>query len=536
MRLHLLGLFHTKTSIAYSHCAFTGKVLRFSKMMQDHGYEVIEYSNEGSESTANKHVAMLADNEFNALYGNRKEVDFHGDDATVGSKGHALFEERLIPALKENLEKEDIICHPFGHAHSRLLTEFPNHQHVETGIGYPTLMSNSFRIFESYAWMHYHQGKENRQGKNYEWVVPNYFDLDDWEPSYEPGQYLAFLGRICSAKGMDTIKELANYSPWPIVLHGQGDPSPWHHPNIIYKGPITGKKRSDFLRGARAALMPTNFTEPFGGSGVEAMLCGTPLIAVDYGAFTETIIDGVTGYRCHTLQEWIDAIHKAGDLDRKKIADITRSKYSLEACGKKYDKIFKSLNDLYRGGWYQLREPSEINYVHLDAEERPFAERLTTWIKENLDPAYVLDLGCGPGTYVDCFIEKGIDCIGYDTDLRVEGKEHLLCKSLFDVEHTAPVVLCMEVAEHIDGLENQRITKAMNQALESNGILIWTAARPGQGGVKHINCQTKDYWEQQLKCVGLIREVELEAKLISFIEKGYHMGWFLQNLLVFRKP
>jgi hypothetical protein len=164
VRLHLIGLFHTITSIEYSHCAFTGKVLRFPKMMQLYGYEVIEYSNEGSESTADKHVVMLTKDEFNALYGNKKAVDFHGDNATVGSEGHTLFEKRLVAALKENLEKEDIICHPFGHAHSRLLSEFPEHQHVETGIGYPTLMPNSFRIFESYAWMHYHQGKEDRQG------------------------------------------------------------------------------------------------------------------------------------------------------------------------------------------------------------------------------------------------------------------------------------------------------------------------------------------------------------------------------------
>ena len=535
MRLHLIGLFHTITSIKYSHCAFTGKVLRFPKMMQPYGYEVIEYSNEGSESTADKHVVMLAKDEFNALYGNRKAVDFHGDNATVGSEGHALFEERLIPALKENLEKEDIICHPFGHAHSRLLSEFPEHQHVETGIGYPTLMPNSFRIFESYAWMHYHQGKEDRQGKNYEWVVPNYFDLDDWEPSYEPGQYLAFLGRICSAKGLDTIKELANYSPWPIILHGQGDPTPWEHPNIEYRGPITGKARSEFLQNARAALMPTNFTEPFGGSGIEAMLCGTPLIAVDYGAFTETILDGVTGFRCHTLQDWIDAIDNAGDLSRQMVADVARSRYSLEACGKRYDKIFKDINNLWTKGWYQLRETNQIDYTYLHNEELPFAKRLAEWIKDNLEPQKVLDLGCGPGTYVNCFKELNVNAIGYDTDLRIEGSNNLICKSLFDVEETGDVVLCMEVAEHIDSSNNLQIVEAMTNALESKGILIWTAAKPGQGGVGHINCQTKDYWIDLFKSQPLKRCKNIELILVEEMKKGYHMGWFVQNLLVYTK-
>ena len=351
-RLHLIGLFHTKTSQDYSHCAFTGKVLRFAKMMCSRGYEVIEYSNEGSESLASKHVDILSDNEFSQLYGKRKNTDFHGDVAVVGSDGHRLFEAKLIPALREHLQKGDIICHPFGHAHASLLDIFSEHRHVETGIGYPTTIEKSFRIYESYAWMHYHQGKENRNGRLYEWVIPNYFDVDEWVPSYEPGSYLAFLGRICPMKGLDTIREIADRTKLPIILHGQGDPSPWAHPNIEYRGPISGTARSDFLRGAKAALMPTVFTEPFGGSGVEAMLCGTPLVAVDYGAFTETVEHGVTGFRCRTLQDWLDAIDNLDNLDRRLIADRARKRYSLDTCALKYDKVFTDLSNLDRDGWY----------------------------------------------------------------------------------------------------------------------------------------------------------------------------------------
>jgi glycosyltransferase involved in cell wall biosynthesis len=354
--LHLVGIFHTRSTDKFSHCAFTGKALRFPKMMREQGWEVVEYSNAGSESQASEHVEILSLDEFEDIFGSRKPTDFFGDVAVVGSPGHKLFESRLVPAMKERVKKQDIICHPFGHAHELLMREFPGNHHVETGIGYPTLMPNSFRIFESYAWMHYHQGKANRNGANYEWVVPNYFDLEEWEPSYKHGDYLAFLGRIGATKGMDTIKAIAEHSPWPIILHGQGDPTPWNHPNIEYRGPIHGKARSEFLRNARAALMPTVFTEPFGGSGVEAMLCGTPLIAVDYGAFTETIIQGVTGFRCHTLAEWIEALKSAEKLDRKVIANTARERYSLETCGKKYDKIFNQLNDLWRKGWYELPE------------------------------------------------------------------------------------------------------------------------------------------------------------------------------------
>lgn len=327
-------------------------------MLQAQGYKVIEYSNAGSESEAAEKVVMLSEKEYESLYSSRKDTDFYGNDAVIGSPGHTLFESRLIPALKERLQPKDVICHPFGHVHQRLMSDFPNHQHVETGIGYPTLMPHSHRIFESYAWMHYHQGKEGRNGRNYEWVVPNYYDLNDWEVVTEPGQYLAFLGRITELKGLDTIRAIADHSPWPIILHGQGDPSRWAHPNIEYRGPLNGKDRSAFLGGARALLAPSTFTEPFCGMAAEAMLCGTPIVSVNYGAMTETVIEGVSGFRCHTLQDWIDGIYSVGDLERHTIASIARSKWSLEACGKRYAKIFQQLNDLYRGGWYELRQPN----------------------------------------------------------------------------------------------------------------------------------------------------------------------------------
>jgi len=352
-KLHLIGIFHTQHKLSFSHCAFTGKALRFPKMLQMYDYEVIEYSNEGSESTANEKVVILTSEEYESFYQKRKNTDFYGNDAVIGSDGHKLFEAKLIPALRQRLKPQDIICHPFGHAHQILMSEFPNHQHVETGIGYSTLMPNSYRIFESYAWMHNHQAKEKRSGRNYEWVVPNYYELDEWEPKYEHGEYLAFLGRIDGVKGLDTIRAIADYSSYPIVLHGQGDPKKWEHPNIEYRGPIHGKARSEFLRNARALLAPSTFIEPFCGMAVEAMLCGTPVISVDYGAMTETISEGM-GFRCHTLQDWLDGIDDVGNLDRKFIADTARSRYSLETVGKKYDKIFKQLNDLYRKGWYEV--------------------------------------------------------------------------------------------------------------------------------------------------------------------------------------
>lgn len=362
--LHLVGIFHTKHTAAYSHCAFTGKALRFSKMLRMYGYRVIEYANEGSESLADEHVSMLSSAEFDSMLGNRDKKAFHGNDAATGTPHHTLFEQRLVPAMQKRVQPKDIICHPFGHAHSRLLQDFPKNIHVETGIGYPTLVPGTIRIFESYAWRHFHAGKDDRQGAHYEFVIPNYFDITEWRPKFTPGEYFAFLGRIDTCKGLDTILEIAKNlsainTDAKIVLCGQGDPARWAHPNIIYRGPISGTERSEFMRNAICSLMPTNFIEPFGGSGVEGLLCGTPLIATDYGAFTETVQHGFNGFRCKTLADWLFALRNVTKLDRAAIAKAARDTYSLEACGARYDDAFQKIYQLYDKGWYAL--PPELS-------------------------------------------------------------------------------------------------------------------------------------------------------------------------------
>lgn len=501
-------------------------------MMQKYGYHIIEYSNEGSEGTADEKVIILNCDQFEGLYGSRRASDFFGDHATIGSDGHRLFEEKLVVEMQKRIQPGDIVCHPFGHAHQILMSAFPHNRHVETGIGYPTLMPDSFRIFESYAWMHYHQGKENRNGRNYEWVVPNYYDLDDWKPSYKHGDYYAFLGRITSLKGIDTIRALADYTEYPIVLHGQGDASQWSHPMIEYRGPISGRKRSDFLSGARALLAPTVFTEPFCGMAVEAMLCGTPVISVNYGAMTETVQPGM-GFRCHTLQDWLDAMDNIDTLDRKYIAKTARSRYSLEACGAKYDKIFRQLGDLDRKGWYEV---DKINFYEIEREEGPFATRLAEWLDEVFESTTALDIGCGPGIYVNALQKQGIAAVGIDIDPRIKNKKGIFQESLFDTTRQSELVLCLEVAEHIDNSLSDDVVDSVVHAISPGGILIWSAAQPGQGGVGHINCQPKEFWEDKFLSQGLVRCESLEDTMIKHIKNGYHMGWFIQNAMIFKKP
>jgi glycosyltransferase involved in cell wall biosynthesis len=355
MKLHLLGIFYTIHDPAYSHCPFTDKCLRFPKMMQAQGYEVVEYANEGSLSQAREKVIVLDRLEYQRLTDLYKQ-EFPNVPAMTTSTLCRTFEEKLIKELVKRAKPYDIVCHPFGATHSLVGDALPKCFHVETGIGY-TLTHFRYKIFESYAWWHYHQGLAKRAGNNYEWVIPMSYDLDEWEPCYEPGEYILYFGRITEDKGLWYVKEIAKHTNREVLLCGSGDPRPYLDPaikNLRAMPAVSGKARSDLLRKAYCTLMPTLYTEPFGSGGVEGMLCGTPLIASDFGAFSETVWHEVTGFRCKTLGDWVDAVERAGSLDRKFIAEHARKKHNLATCGQLYAKVFQQLQDMRDKGWYSL--------------------------------------------------------------------------------------------------------------------------------------------------------------------------------------
>lgn len=356
MRLHLLGLPHTVSSDEYSHCAYTGKVQRFPAMMQPLGYEVVHYGVEGARTEAAHQVVVMTRGEQLELEPAAAELGrFHGDLARVDSPLYRTFNQRLRHLLLEHVRAGDLVLLPFGHGHEQAVRGLPLTL-VESGVGYPTLCRDvRYRIFESYAWLHWHQGRADRQGHAYEWVIPNYYDVDAWDVELDPPlDTVVFFGRICPLKGLDTVVEVARRRPeLRFILCGQGDPAPYLvAPNIEYRAPVTGRARSALLGRARAVLMPSAFTEPFGGVAVEAQLCGTPVVATTYGAFTETIEDRVTGWRCHTLGDFLAAIDRAPELDRAAIAARARGLYSLERVGRMYDRALRQIHDVFFDGWF----------------------------------------------------------------------------------------------------------------------------------------------------------------------------------------
>ena len=364
MKLHMLGLPHTVTTSEYSHCAFTGKIQRFSPMMRSGGYEVLHYGVGGADRGANLDIEIMTREEQEGYIGkfDPKSPDFIGKHANWSTPLYREFNRRLNIALDKNVEKGDAICLPFGPGHREALNEKLSRAYwIESGIGYPNPYL-AFRVYESYSQLHRIGGVEiekkgNSFGSNYHWVIPNYYDLSEWGTSFSKGEYVLYMGRIDDIKGLPTVVEMAKATPdLKFVLAGQGDPSRYlQSPNIEYVGPVHGTQRSKLFEGAMATLCPSRYYEPFCGVAVESMLCGTPVLSVSYGAFTETIEQGKTGYRCKTLGDWLEALHRVrdwGESERKYIAEYARGKYDMMVLAHEYDKTFQQLADLGGKGWF----------------------------------------------------------------------------------------------------------------------------------------------------------------------------------------
>lgn len=365
MRLHLLGIPHTVTTREFTSCAFTQKVWKFSRMLRPFGWEIVHYGVAGSDSGATYDVVLMDQDEHQQLLGhpyhaqNTSGGGFYGDDAVDNNAVYRQWNLYARDELKERVMPGDLILLPFGHAHAAAIRGLPvlsaGAGAIESGIGYyDTLLP--WRIYESEAVRHGCLGKEGRFGVSaesprLEFVAPNSYALSDW-PSGPGGEPVVFLGRLTMGKGVSLVLEIARQRPdVPFLIAGQGDITAFGAlpQNVQYVGPLT-TERAAFLGNARAVIAPSRYAEPFCGTVVEAALCGTPAITSDFGAFTETVEQGITGYRCQTVRQWVEAVDKVQDLRRTTVRARAQMLYSLDSVGRRYDEIFRVVQERVEAG------------------------------------------------------------------------------------------------------------------------------------------------------------------------------------------
>lgn len=559
MRFHILGLPHTVSSKEYVACAYTQKVVKFAKMMTARGHEVIHYGHEESDLQCTEHVTVLSTEDWKKSYGDH-DWRKHFFKFSTDDYAYQTFYKNAIEEICKRKKKNDFILPFWGSGHRPICDAHPDLITVEPGIGYAGGHWARFKIFESYAIYHAYYGLDSVGTCKQDWydvVIPNYFDPDEFTFKKEKQDYFLFLGRVYEGKGVNIAIQATERIGAKLVIAGQNSLFDMGYKEIPKHVEIVGyadvEKRRELMANAKGAFVASLYNEPFGGVQIECLMSGTPTITTDWGAFTENNLHGYTGYRCRTMEQFVWAAKNITNINPQNCRDWALNNFSMQRVAEMYEEYFQSVLNVFNGnGWYETNDyrsdlnwlkkeipnhPSMIDYDVIDKEERPFADRLAIWIKNYINPKMVLDVGCGPGIHVYALNDIGVSATGIDIDNRVVGKPLLSQESLLNLngKYKRDLVICFEVAEHIDPQYSNEIVRNVYESIENGGVLLWTAALPGQGGVGHINCRPKQFWKEKFEKLGLIHDDSMQEDIISYCKEGRYMGWFVNNVLCFKK-
>jgi glycosyltransferase involved in cell wall biosynthesis len=188
--------------------------------------------------------------------------------------------------------------------------------------------------------------------------------LDELTLRRERGGYLAFLGRIAPEKGLDKAIRVARAAGQPLHIaarkplrHGgdenvRADRHHYQHEilplldrrSTRFVGEVDAEDKDQFLGRAAALLFPVRWPEPFGLVMVEAMACGTPVIALRQGSVPEVIEDGVTGFICEDECEMVEAIGRIDDIDRSRCRQVAEERFSPERMADEYLQVYRHLS------------------------------------------------------------------------------------------------------------------------------------------------------------------------------------------------
>jgi glycosyltransferase involved in cell wall biosynthesis len=338
-RFHYPGLVHLPVTERYMGCAFTQKIVKLTKMLMSLGHEVFIYGCEGSDVSCTEFIQThtLADvrrewgegdNRFELGY-DWKQRQFKHDFNAKRTETTMKFYGACIEEIARRKRPGDFLLLAQGFYHKPIDDAVGIYLSCEPGIGYrgsyPAKPDKKhFRAFESSYIMNYTYGSEHPRegtgpnGNYYDRVIPNYFDPKDFEFCDKKEDYYFYIGRMIIRKGVWTAVKATAAVGSKLILAGQVDPEidvhklPKHCEFIGYVEP---KERTDIMKKAKAVFVPTFYLEPFAGTHIEAMICGTPVITTNFGVFPETVVNGRNGFRCDVLDDFVRAARDVGKLD-----------------------------------------------------------------------------------------------------------------------------------------------------------------------------------------------------------------------------
>ncbi|MCO4753740.1 MAG: glycosyltransferase family 4 protein [Bacteriovoracaceae bacterium] len=199
-----------------------------------------------------------------------------------------------------------------------------------------------------------HSQRSPLTGNNWVGNVYHGLNIASFKPSFEKGKYFTFLGRLSPEKGPDKAIRLAIASQTPLKIAAKIDSADKHfyekqlrplmeHPLIEFIGEVGEIEKQRLLANSLALLFPINWPEPFGIVMIEAMACGTPVLAFNNGSVPEVVDEGVTGLVANNELEALDKIKYLDIIDRKLVRKRFEERFDRRIMAYSYEHIYKNV-------------------------------------------------------------------------------------------------------------------------------------------------------------------------------------------------
>ena len=333
-------------------------------------------------------VAPLAESVPPTLYGGTERIVSYlteelvrqGHEVTLYASGDSQTSARLVACVPRALRLDEEVIDPIAHGIVELERVFADaheydiiHWHVDylhfpvsrrlTVPGLTTLhgrldIPDLQPIYAEFTEMPVVSISNDQRAPlpsaNWIGTVHHGLPLDEFAPSRDVGDYLAFLGRMSPEKRADRAVEVAHRTKMPIKLAAKVDPADQEyfereieplleHDRVEYVGEIGGHEKMELLNHARALLFPIDWAEPFGLVMIEAMACGTPVIAYRSGSVPEVIEHGVSGFIVDDIDGAVEAVGRLDELDRATVRATFEKRFTVDRMARDYVRLYEDL-------------------------------------------------------------------------------------------------------------------------------------------------------------------------------------------------
>jgi glycosyltransferase involved in cell wall biosynthesis len=309
-----------------------------------------------------------------------EELVRQGHDVTLFASGDSVTEAELVPCAPRSLRLDDEVIDPFArqiveleavaarandfdviHWHldyfhfpisRRLVTPSVTTLHGRLDI--PELQP----LYDEFGDMPVVSISNDQRAPlpKANWVATIHHGMppDELPPRLEPGEYLAFLGRISPEKRADRAIEVARRAGMPLRIAAKVDDVDRAYfeehiepmleaDHVEFIGEIDSGAKADFLGRAAALLFPIDWSEPFGLVMIEAMSCGTPVIAYRSGSVPEVIRDGINGFVVEDIDGSVAAVERLGTLSRAGCRQAFEERFTVERMARDYVALYEHL-------------------------------------------------------------------------------------------------------------------------------------------------------------------------------------------------